>query len=101
MHRYLELCLYSFLYYIPYIHGIYGVCTILTKCLYTAYTRLRYWLILARVLVGLFSMPMAYTLWGYKGLCPIGMHISILLNTGHNKPKWAIFKGYGLISWFI
>ena len=57
------------------------------------YTRLKYWLILARVLVGMLDLPMAYTLWGIKGLGPIGMYISILLNAGYNKPKGAILKG--------
>lgn len=46
-------------------------------------------------------MPIAYTLWGIKGLCPIGMHINTLLNTGHNKPKWATLKGYWLTRWLI
>lgn len=66
-------CAYTAFYaidYIQYLHGIHGVYTILTKCLYTAYTRLKYWLKLTRVLAGLFSMPIAYTLWGYKRFMP-------------------------------
>lgn len=55
-------------------------------------------------------MPYMFYNWlltGVTGLvhnyafCLLGMHISLLLNAGCNKPKWAILKRYWLISWLI